>query len=134
MLELEYHSQMPRKKSLYSFSWANCSLSTHLIRSCQDKIKVVILHTSVYPISKATFDINRKFFSRKGTNMWRHNAVMLFSAHIHTHTLLFICKEKMDSLCGEYIYVSPFTVWRIYIRKSIRNLRSNNDITFVNVT
>ena len=91
MLESECSGQMPGRKPLYSFGWANCSLSTHPIRSCQEKMRVVILHTFIYPVSTASFDINIKF-SRKGTNMWLHNVVMLLSVHAHTHSFIFFFK------------------------------------------
>lgn len=95
-LEWEYHGQMPRKKRLYSFGSANCSLSTHSIRSCQHKIRVVILYTSIYPVSTASFDINRKIFSRK---VWTCDCSKFcdFFLHTCTYKLLFLFKEKMDS-------------------------------------
>lgn len=134
VLESEYGGRMPRKKPLplWCFAWENCSLTTHPVRSCQDKIRVVILHTSLYPGSTASFDINRRFFSRKGMNMWLQIALWCFICQC-THAFVYF-QRKNECLPQTLVLknlhgCNHLNSYMEIICKPMRNLRSHNDVT-----
>lgn len=139
MLQSEYHDYMPRRKPLDSFEWINCSLFTHPTRSCQNKIRVFILHTPLHPVSTVSLDVNRKLFSRKGVNIWLSDAIMLLCTcvHVHTHTRTFNfvyfqlnCKEK-DSCHRLWSKNANLVIWLpTWIpHKYTKNLKGHNGIT-----
>ena len=112
-----------KKETSIFFGWAKCPLSTHPVRSCQHKIRIIFPYTFIYPVSTASFDINRKL--SKNTQTCGYITLWYFYLHTHSHTMLFIFRGK-NRLPSETFVLKIFNliIWFPAWRPNIRPWRS----------